>query len=424
MISERLDVIIFGATGYTGRFTVCNAVKLLEGLNWGIAGRCEEKLKNVLLNAGEKVKKNLSIIPIIIADINDQHSLIAMAKQAKVIVNCCGPYHKFGEQVVSACIEGGAHQVDLSAEPHHMEVIQLKYDAEAREKNVYIVSGCGFDSIPAEMGTIFLHEKFDGTLNSVEMFLYTNLLEDLIPKARVNYGTWESIIYVFAHYNELRQIRCQLFPTRTPSFEPKMPKHPLIYKSDVVGNRWCLPFPNTDRSVVLRTHRYFYDKCKKRPIQLRSNLVVDSFLHVVAIVLFAAIALIMLTFSCSRKLMLRHSKLFSFGLITKEGPKDEINENSYFDLTLVGEGWAEKFDNEMEDVKLKTNKRLRVQISAENPGYGATCIAVLLSAKTILNETSKIPQSGGVLTPGVAFQHTSLINELQRNGFTFKVLNE
>lgn len=151
MSSERLDVVIFGASGYTGKYTIYESVNVLKGLKWGVAGRNKEKLESVLGEMGKKADRDLSKIPIIIADVGDEKSLVKMAEQAKVVVNCCGPYRHFGEQVVKACIEAGAHHVDVSGEPQYMETMQLKYNEQAREKGVYIVSACGFDSIPADV---------------------------------------------------------------------------------------------------------------------------------------------------------------------------------------------------------------------------------------------------------------------------------
>lgn len=114
MSSERLDVVIFGASGYTGKYTVYQGVKLLKGLKWGIAGRSKQKLEAVLQEMGKKAGQDLSEIPIIIADVSNQQSLVDMAKKAKVIVNCCGPYRHWGEQVVKACVESGTSHVDVS----------------------------------------------------------------------------------------------------------------------------------------------------------------------------------------------------------------------------------------------------------------------------------------------------------------------
>lgn len=83
---DRLDVVIFGATGFTGAAAVYEAVKLLDGLRWGIAGRNEAKLREVLRKTGERVKdaKLVAGVEVLIADIADEPSLRRMAERAKV----------------------------------------------------------------------------------------------------------------------------------------------------------------------------------------------------------------------------------------------------------------------------------------------------------------------------------------------------
>lgn len=56
-------------------------------------------------------------IKLIMADVKDEESLKSMTSQAKVIVNCCGPYRFYGEPVIKACVETGTHHVDVSGEP-------------------------------------------------------------------------------------------------------------------------------------------------------------------------------------------------------------------------------------------------------------------------------------------------------------------
>lgn len=142
-MSSRLDIVIFGATGYTGKFTVLKALHVLDGLTWGVAGRNKEKLLKTLNEVSEKAGKDLSDVPMIIADVSDYNSLVEMAKQSKVVVNVCGPYRFHGETVVKACLEGAASHIDISGEMYYMEEMQLKYHEEAKAKGVYIVSACG-----------------------------------------------------------------------------------------------------------------------------------------------------------------------------------------------------------------------------------------------------------------------------------------
>lgn len=85
-MANRLDVIIFGASGFTGK-SVIDAAEILtkKNLSWGIAGRNKDKLKMVLNEVGQKNGINLSNIPIILADVNDMDSIDRMAQQAKVL---------------------------------------------------------------------------------------------------------------------------------------------------------------------------------------------------------------------------------------------------------------------------------------------------------------------------------------------------
>lgn len=88
MSSDRLDVVIFGATGFTGAAAVYESVKLLQGLRWGIAGRNEAKLREVLATVGKRVGRDLAAdgVEVLVADVGDQASLQAMAERAKVCV--------------------------------------------------------------------------------------------------------------------------------------------------------------------------------------------------------------------------------------------------------------------------------------------------------------------------------------------------
>lgn len=98
---DGLDAIIFGADVSTDRFTVCAAVKLLKGFRWGIAGSTENNFDKILQEIGEKVGKDLSEKPKFVIDIEDEKSLIGMASQAKVIVNCCRSSIDKSEKIIN-----------------------------------------------------------------------------------------------------------------------------------------------------------------------------------------------------------------------------------------------------------------------------------------------------------------------------------
>uniref|UniRef100_A0A1L8ECP0 Putative conserved plasma membrane protein n=1 Tax=Haematobia irritans TaxID=7368 RepID=A0A1L8ECP0_HAEIR len=422
-MTDRLDVIIFGASGFTGKYTVFEAVTVLSDLKWGIAGRNRKKLEDVISDMSIKANKSLKDIPIFIADVENENSLLDMARQCRVLVNCCGPYRFYGEAVVRACIEAGTHHVDVSGEPQYMETMQLKYHDQAKERNVYVVSACGFDSIPADMGVIFIEKNFDGVVNSVEAYLqsYTKGPTTGGGRGGIHYGTWESAVYGLAHANELRGIRQKLYPEKMPRFQPILKPRPLIFRSEIV-NGICLPFPGSDRSVVMRSQRFLYEQEKKRPIQMHAYVAFGSYLTACLVALAAVTFGLLAKFSFGRRLLLKYPGFFSFGFISHEGPSENVMERTYFTMTMKASGWP-KSDSSTEPSGPPT-KSLMVRVSGTNPGYGATCVALLSTAKTILKDSDKMPGSGGVYSPGAAFAKTSLISELEKHdhGMKFEIL--
>lgn len=92
--ARPLDVVIFGATGFTGAAAVFEAVKLLQNLRWGVAGRNEAKLRDTLRTVGKRVDRDLEAdgVEVLVADVNDGASLRAMAERTKVITALTGQF--------------------------------------------------------------------------------------------------------------------------------------------------------------------------------------------------------------------------------------------------------------------------------------------------------------------------------------------
>lgn len=427
MAAERLDVIIFGASGFTGKYTVFEAVSVLKDFRWGIAGRNREKLQKVLKDMGAKAKTDLSHIPIFIADVDNETSLLQMARACRIVVNTTGPYRFYGEKVVRACIETGTHHVDVSGEPQYMETMQLKFNDLAKQRGVYVISACGFDSIPADMGTVFAEKNFDGVVNSVETFLVSGAKGANTGgrRAGLNTGTWQSAVYGLAHSNELAGIRKQLYPQRLPKFFPILKHRPLMFKSSEV-NKVCLPFPGSDRSVVMRSQRFLYEHDKKRPVQMHAYIGFPSWMAATVVALFATFFGLMSKFQFGRKLLIKYPSFFSGGYVSPEGPSEERMEKSYFRMTIKATGWpsSQKLAEGSDQYTEPPSKTLMVRVSGPNPGYGSTCVALLSCAVTVLRESNKMPDTGGVLPPGAAFYKTSLISELEKHehGMKFEIL--
>lgn len=151
-----------------------------------------------------------------------------------------------------------------------MERMQLQYNEEAANKNIYIISACGFDSIPADLGTVFVEKNFSGTVNSIEAFLESNAGSDKSggSGALLNFGTWESAVYGLQHAKELKSLRAELCKNKVPKFSPRV-KAKYPFQKSPEGS-YCLPFLGADKSVVARSQRNLLETRNKRPIQFHT----------------------------------------------------------------------------------------------------------------------------------------------------------
>ncbi|KAK4879389.1 hypothetical protein RN001_007535 [Aquatica leii] len=423
-MSIRLDIILFGATGLTGK----NCIKYLDkftklhgrDLSWGIAGRSKVKLMHVLEECSTAMGKDITNIPIIIADVSDNASLNRMTASTRIIINCCGPFDVYGEPVIIACLETGTHYVDVAGETFFMENMQYKYNKLAEQKGIYVVSACGADSIPGDLGVVYLQQNFEGTLNSIESYMYLDEKEPKTPGPLLNYATWESAIEGIGKLPEIIALRRKLFKKRIPNYEPRLKRRPDMYKNHVT-NTWLVPFLGADRGVINRTQRYFYENENMRPIQVNPYEGVNSAASVQFINLYKNIILSLVKYKYGRKLLLAFPGFFTAGMFSFDNPSDEKSERTSYDITFYGSGWDENVPPSQTHVRKPPNKTIIGHVSGMNPGYGLTCICVTLSAVVLLTEPENIPEKGGVYTPGAAFARTSLIKQLNENGVTFEI---
>ena len=160
---NKYDFVIYGATGFTGKLVVEYAINQYANNNeisWAIAGRNNEKLEHV------QEKYNLpSNIGKIVVDSNDQNSIDEMVSQTKCVLTTVGPYQLYGEKIIKTCISTGTDYVDLCGEPGFMHKIISECSAEAKETGARIVFSCGFDSIPFDLGVLFVQEEVMAKLN-------------------------------------------------------------------------------------------------------------------------------------------------------------------------------------------------------------------------------------------------------------------
>ena len=153
---NEFDIIVFGASGYTGRLVA----EYLQsqygdgadgGLTWAMCGRNLEKLKTTRDELGLS-----PTVPVLEADANDLSSLREIASKCKVVLTTVGPYQQYGSGLLAACAEVGTDYVDLCGEPLWMQRMIKEYEEVAAKSGARIVFSCGFDSVPFDLGVYFL----------------------------------------------------------------------------------------------------------------------------------------------------------------------------------------------------------------------------------------------------------------------------
>ncbi|MAD08852.1 MAG: saccharopine dehydrogenase, partial [Gammaproteobacteria bacterium] len=151
--TERpFDIIVWGASGFTGRIVVDYMHREYGSgnLRWAIAGRNPAKLESVV---GQRD------IPVLTADSHDSDSLEKLVQQTKVILTTVGPYARYGSELVAACAQHGTHYCDLTGESLWMREMITAHQQTARDSGARIVHTCGFDSIPSDIGVYFLQKE-------------------------------------------------------------------------------------------------------------------------------------------------------------------------------------------------------------------------------------------------------------------------
>ncbi|XP_060859268.1 saccharopine dehydrogenase-like oxidoreductase [Metopolophium dirhodum] len=421
---RKYDIIVFGASGFTGQFVVTEMGHFSQtyNLTWAIAGRNTDKLQNVL----DKMYKTLDgyedkKIDIIYADVQDIKTVMRMAQTTSVVINCTGPYYIYGEVVVKSCVLTSTHYVDVTGESLFMEKMAYMYNRQAEENNSIIVSALGMESVPADLGVEFLYKHFNGELENVDMYmqLYSSSFV-LTNSALIHDGTWISAVLHLAtkkqrlYYRKLLDELMGLTRVK-PNVSKILHRQQISMQCDT--KEWCLAFPEPDQAVVARSihHAKTIDNLPYN-FTVRNYMVFGSLISAVLGLFVFVLLSIMATFEPIRILLVRFPKLFSFGIATKTGPNEKILENSRMSLTLIGHGTTcvKPPSAILKKITHKDNTTTRktiVKVKAKNPGYGFTSKAVILGAITIIKDQINIPK-GGVLTPAAAFRNTQFVNRL------------
>ena len=392
-MSRKYKIVIFGATGFTGELCARFMSERYSDIPIAIAGRSAEKL--------EKIKKanNLSF-PAIVADAFDVDALDKMCKDAEVVLSTAGPYHKYGSNLLEACINNGCHYVDITGESFWIKDMIDKHHEAAEKKGLRIINACGFDSAPSDLGSFYAVNQVDGEVKSIQCFQAW--------KGEASGGTMETMFSSMdAKLAKGGLGKFSLNPKKSVSENQKRNTNDKIkiHKIQHLGG-WTGPFvmalPNTRvvrRSAALSrdTGKYYGDDF------VYSEGAYYSKKGAARKVSFMTLALGLVIVSPLRKL------LRGFFRKPGEGPSQKAMDSGFFKSRFL--------------VKTQSGVRAFSMSSSGDPGYKMTSRMACESALCLAVENpADLPGGegfGGLLTPSIGLGNV-LIKRLKNIGVVFE----
>ena len=383
---NQYDFVIYGATGFTGKLVVEYAINQYgnnSDISWAIAGRNNEKL--------EEVKDNFNLPPdigIMIVDSNNQASIDAMVRKTKCVLTTVGPYQLHGEKIITSCISSGTDYVDLCGEPGFMYKIISEHSEEAKQKGSRIVFSCGFDSIPFDLGVLFVQEEVKAEFNR-----YAPSIRGRVRGMNGEFsgGTAASMKATMAAIKTNPELISVLINPHAlcEGFQGAQQDDDSKPKYDEELDTWVAPFfmapintKNIHRSNKLLNHIYGED-FKYNEMWIQGSGEEGK----------AAAEFI--------------STMNPLGDAPEpgEGPSKESRENGNYDILFCAD---------LDDQTIKAS------VSGDiDPGYGSTSKMITESAVCLVKDCKDLP--GGIYTPA-ASMGKKLIERLESNaGLSFKV---
>ncbi|RGP77745.1 hypothetical protein FLONG3_4134 [Fusarium longipes] len=254
---RQYDVVVFGATGYTGKLTAeYIAAHLPTDLKWAVAGRNESKL-NAVVEDCKKVNSDRLPPAIELANLDDG-DLSALAKKTCVLLTTVGPYSLHGEHAYKACAEEGTHYVDVTGEAAWVHKMIKKYEATAKKTGAILIPQAGIESAPADLSTWALAKKIRTELGSQTKDVTISIHDIKSSPSGGTLATALSIWDVFT-LNEIKEASSPYAQSPKPHQHPTRPKSSIlemIFGVRSVPNLGLLTTSiagSTDIAVVERT---------------------------------------------------------------------------------------------------------------------------------------------------------------------------
>lgn len=387
--SRRFDVVLFGATGFTGGLTADYlAANAPAGTRWAIVGRNRAKLETVAARLA-RTESQAPAPELVEADATDPVALAALAESTRVVITTVGPYMHYGEPLVAACAVAGTDYVDLTGEPEFVDRVWLEHHEEAERNGARLIHCCGFDSIPHDLGAYFTVKQLpEGVPLRVDGYVRSN--------AKFSGGTYHSAINAFARGRQTMAAAKERKRGETRPAGREIHSAGFGFRHDDELGGWIVPLPTIDGGIVRRSaaalERYGPN------FTYGHHLVAKHLATVAALSAGVGAVALLAPLPPTRRLLLKAKA-------PGEGPSEAERERSWFKVTFVGEG---------------DGKRVVTQVSGGDPGYTET--AKMLAESGLCLAFDDLPPSAGQLTTATAMGD-ALLERLRAAGIGFEVLD-
>ena len=360
------DLVVYGATGYTGRLVAEYLAHHYrgQGPKWAMAGRSAEKLAEVRDLIGAPADT-----PLIVANSDDPESIRQLAESTRVVLTTVGPYQLYGEPLLLACAAAGTDYADLCGEPGWMREMIDKYDATAKGSGARIAFSSGFDSIPFDLGVFMLQQEARARHGSPAPRVKGRVRA---MQGTFSGGTAASLtetMKAVARNPGLIKVLQSPFGL-TPGFEGPDQPLGLVPEYDEALGKWAAPFimatintKNVHRTNFLLGHPYGSDFRYDEMMLTSAGELGEKAAHAIGELLKNPFG----------------AKPPKPG----EGPSKEERESGFYDVLFIGE-WPD-------------GKRLHYAVKGRyDPGYGSTSRMLAETGIALLDCAAP----GGISLPG------------------------
>ena len=391
-MNREYDLIIYGASGFTGRLAVEYLDENYSDLNWAIAGRNEDKLVNISKNS--KCKPDYFI-----ADSEDNENLLRIASKTRVIASLAGPFNKYSNNLVTQCVEAGTHYLDITGENIWVRDLIDKHHEAAEKKQIKIIPSCGYDSIPSDMGCFYLQRSLNQELQRIDGYHRGS--------GGVSGGTIESAFSMRNYKSKYSMGHPFLLNSKeyikTQNISESKDNYKIKYIDDI--KLWSAPFVMAIANTrVVRRSSEIQDKNQASygsEFKYQEYMMLKKYSSAFLVTAGLAVFGLMLISPISglfRKLFTKAGN----------GPDKKTRENGWFESIFIG--------------KNKNNEKYKVRMFCKgDPGYKSTAKLICESALCLALNSENLPNTnaGGVLTTSTGLGST-LIDRLKNADVLFE----